>query len=188
MPTHVALLRGINVGGHNRVAMAELRALVASLGHEDVATYIQSGNVLFTTGRSDARDLAAELEAAMAERLDVRCASVVLPCSELARIAEANPFAGEPDPKAVHVVFLGEAASDAVARTIADAARIAREAGSPDAAAVRGAAVYLHTPGGLGRSRLAAELNRGPRGSPGTARNWSTVTKLLAMCRSSLPA
>ena len=64
MPTHVALLRGINVGGKNKVAMADLRALVADLGHTDVSTYIQSGNVLFSTAGTDTAKLAATLEAA----------------------------------------------------------------------------------------------------------------------------
>jgi uncharacterized protein (DUF1697 family) len=59
MPTHVALLRGINLGGHNKVAMADLREVVTSLGHADVATYIQSGNVVFSTPQTDTAALAA---------------------------------------------------------------------------------------------------------------------------------
>jgi malate dehydrogenase len=76
VPTHVALLRGINVGGRSRVAMADLRDIVSSLGHTDVATYVQSGNVVFSTEKRDTRTLAAELERAIAERLDVAPTSV----------------------------------------------------------------------------------------------------------------
>ncbi len=72
MPTHVALLRGINVGGRNRVAMADLREVVSSLGHAGVATYIQSGNVLFSSDQADTARLAADLEQAIAGRLGVQ--------------------------------------------------------------------------------------------------------------------
>jgi uncharacterized protein (DUF1697 family) len=72
MASHVALLRGINVGGRNKVPMAELREVVASLGHAGVSTYIQSGNVLFSTGETDTGQLAAALEAAISERFGLR--------------------------------------------------------------------------------------------------------------------
>src|SRR5262245_32024671 len=105
MPTHVALLRGINVGGHNKVAMAELRKVVASLGHTEVATYIQSGNVVFTTAETDTAALAAAMERAIAEALGVRPRVVVLSREELARVVDDNPYPDEPNPKAVHAIF-----------------------------------------------------------------------------------
>ena len=111
MRTHVALLRGINVLGRNKVSMAELRQVVASLGHSDVATYIQSGNVVFTTAKPDAGSttLADDLEMAIADRLAVRPAVVVLARRELTRVVHDNPFRDEDDHKLLHAVFLREA-------------------------------------------------------------------------------
>jgi uncharacterized protein (DUF1697 family) len=183
MPTHVALLRGVNVGGHNRVAMAELRSVVASLGHTDVATYIQSGNVVFTAADPDAAPatLATGLEEVIAAELGVRARVVVLSGAELAAVAVANPYPDQQDPKRLHAIFLtGEPDADAVA-FLTDAQAKAALKGSRDEARFVGRTLYLHTPDGFGRSELAKELSR-PRGpAQGTARNWATVTRLLAM-------
>ena len=183
MPTHVALLRGINLGPHKRVAMPALRALVASLGHADVATYIASGNVVFTP--SDPKgSLAAELEVAIAAELDVSCRVVVLTCAELVRAVADNPYPDEPDPKKVHAFFLTGDADDKTRDHVAQAQERAAAKGSRDEAAIVGRVLYLHTPDGFGRSELAAELSKGAKRNPaeGTARNWATVTRLLAMC------
>ena len=110
MRTHVALLRGINVLGRNKVSMAELRQLVASLGHADVATYIQSGNVVFTAAKPDVSNtsLADDLEIAIADRLAVRPAVVVLTRREVTRVVRDNPFPDEDDHRLLHAVFLRE--------------------------------------------------------------------------------
>src|SRR5215469_12203992 len=107
MPTHVAMLRGINVGGKNKVAMGDLRTVVAGLGHTGVSTYINSGNVLFTAVPGD--DIAVmwqAMSAAIAAKLGVSTPVVIVPRDELAEILAANPFGDEPDPKRVHAVFL----------------------------------------------------------------------------------
>ena len=182
VPTHVALLRGINLGPHKRVAMPALRAIVAALGHTDVTTYIASGTVLFTAGPRGAS--AAELEAADADGCGVTCRVVVLSCAELARVVADNPYPDEPDPKRVHAFFLtGEPGADAREHLARTRERLGDGVGR-DEAAIVGRVLYLHTPDGFGRSELAAELSRGGRRNPaeGTARNWATVTKLLAMC------
>jgi uncharacterized protein (DUF1697 family) len=184
MPTHVALLRGINVGGRNKVAMADLRKVVESLGHGDVATYIQSGNVVFTSKDTDTAAIAAKLERALEKASGVRSSVVVLSRAELAKVIADNPFPDEANPKHLHAVFRGGELGAQEAAAVADAERRARDKGSRDQARVVGRTVYLRTPDGLGRSELAAQLARsnpaaGDRG--GTARNWATVTKLLAM-------
>ncbi len=186
MPTHIALLRGINVGGRNKVAMADLRDIVASLGHADVATYIQSGNVVFTSDEADTARLAAGLEKAIADRLGVAPGVVVLTREELAQVARDNPYASEPNPKFVHVIFLPEDPEPGMAASLAQAQQQAAGKGSRDTVALIGRAVFLRTPDGFGTSELAKLLGRagGPmsaRGA-GTARNWATVTKLLALC------
>jgi len=109
MPTHVALLRGINLGGRNKVAMADLRAIVGELGHTDVSTYIQSGNVLFDAAPdADTGLMALAMTEAIAAKLGVTAPVIVLTRDELARVIADNPFPGEPDPKRVHAVVLSE--------------------------------------------------------------------------------
>lgn len=207
MPTHVALLRGINLGSHKRVAMPALRTLVESLGHTDVATYIASGNVVFTasaetrpgdshgtsgrergpglvpTAGPDA-ELAGDLEKAIEAELGVACRVVVLTSAELAKAIADNPYPDERNPKLVHAFFLTAKASAEARTHVAQAQERAATKGSRDEAAIVGRVLYLHTPDGFGRSELAAELSKGAKHNPaeGTARNWATVTKLLAMC------
>jgi uncharacterized protein (DUF1697 family) len=185
MATHVALLRGINVGGSNKVPMAELRQVVAALGHQDVTTYIQSGNVLFSTRSPDTAVLASGLEQAIEQAFGIRAGVIVVSRAELARVISDNPYPDEPDPKAVHAVFLAAEPSAERKEAVAAAQRAAEAAGSRDTATHVGRVLYLHTPDGYGRSELAARLARSsgrlPPGEAGTARNWATVTKLLAL-------
>ncbi len=188
MPTHVALLRGINVGGRNRVAMADLREAVAALGHTDVATYIQSGNVVFTSagGQADTTVLCAALERALADNLGVAPRVVVLARDELAQVVADNPYPDESDPKCLHMVFRNDDLSPDVVAHVAQAVERARAKGSPDEAQLVGRTLYLRTPDGLGRSVLAVELGRAggalSTGAGSTARNWTTVLRLLALC------
>ncbi|HEY3734525.1 MAG TPA: DUF1697 domain-containing protein [Streptosporangiaceae bacterium] len=186
MATHIALLRGINVGGKNRVAMPALREVVTSLGHADVTTYIQSGNVVFSTGETDTAALAAALEKAIAAELGVPAAVVVLSRAELAAAVDANPYPDEPNPKFVHAVFLPREPAAEMADFVAAAQQAAAQKGSRDTARLTGRVLYLHTPDGLGRSELAVQLGkaRGPMAArqAGTARNWATLTRLLALC------
>jgi uncharacterized protein (DUF1697 family) len=172
MPTHVALLRGINLGGRNRVAMADLRSVVSELGHIDVSTYIQSGNVLFTAAspHADPSAMATEMTAVIAAKLGVT--------------APDNPYPSEPNPKCLHAVFRAAPAGQDLLDRIAEAVSLAASKGSRDSVQSAGRTLYLHTPDGFGRSDLAQALLRlAPKdGQGGTARNWATVTKLLTLC------
>jgi uncharacterized protein (DUF1697 family) len=179
VPTHIALLRGINLGAHKRVAMPALRALVASLGHTDVATYIASGNVVFTAADPDP---GPGLEKAIADELGVECRVVVLTCAELARAVADNPYPDEPDPKRVHAIFLTGTAGQAAQKRLTEVQDRLGEKVGRDEARILGRTLYLHTPDGFGRSELAKVLSRPGGPAEGTARNWATVTKLLAMC------
>jgi uncharacterized protein (DUF1697 family) len=171
----VALLRGVNVGG-NPLPMAGLRARCAELGARDVRTYLQSGNVVFTAGAT-----AAQWEKRLAEALagDSRLpvAVVVRTAAELRAVHEGNPFLGEDgvDPKTLHVTFLARTpAASAVA------ALAARESGG-DRLRVAGREVYLHCPGGYGRTKLGNPVIERVAGCPATTRNWNTVTALVAL-------
>ncbi|MGH3278414.1 MAG: DUF1697 domain-containing protein [Trebonia sp.] len=187
MATHVALLRGINLGGKNKVAMADLRTLVAELGHTDVSTYIQSGNVLFTAGpHADCAVVARAMTEAIAARLGVTAPVVVVTREELGQIHAANPFPDEPEPKRVHAVVLSAPPGPELAARLGAAIAQAAAKGAPDAAVTIGRTLYLHTPAGYGTSDLSAAALRivsSPRaGVTGTARNWATITKLLELC------
>lgn len=189
MATHVALLRGINLGGKNKVAMADLRALVGELGHADVSTYIQSGNVLFTAGPgADCAALARAITEAVAARLGVTAPAVVVTREELGEIRAANPFTAEPDPKRVHAVVLSAPPGPDLAARLDAALAASAAKGAPDAATAIGRTLYLHTPDGYGNSDLAAAALRivsSPKaGLTGTARNWATITRLLELCSS----
>ena len=181
MPQYLALLRGINVGGRNKVAMADLRDLATALGFADVTTYIQSGNLVFGYAGTDTTKLADMLESEIASKLSVRPAVVVLSREELVKVIADNPFPDEPNPKNVHAVFRrDEAGPDAVAAVAAAVQRV-RDAGSRDDATFVGRTLFLHTPDGFGRSDLAARLTSSKMQAAGTARNWATVTKLMGM-------
>jgi uncharacterized protein (DUF1697 family) len=181
VPTHVALLRGINVGGRNRVPMPELRALLTELGHTDVATYIQSGNAVFTSDEADTAKLADELEQAIAAQLGVTCGVVVITRDDLQQVIDDNPFPAEDNPKALHAVFRRAELTEAERAKVAEAAERAKAKGCQDEALIVGRTMFLHTPDGLGRSELSAQLARTAASKTGTARNWATVHKLRAM-------
>ena len=188
MASHVALLRGINVGGRNKVPMADLREVVTSLGHTGVSTYIQSGNVLFSTAEDDTAKLASALESAIEDRFGIWSSVVVLSRDELARVLAANPYPDEPNPRMVHVVFLnGSPPRDLLDRiTAAESAAAAK--GSRDTVQLAGQALFLHTPDGFGTSELAQNVlkilappKKSKPGLAATARNWATATKLLSL-------
>src|SRR5579859_3065124 len=186
------------------VAMAQLKEVVTSLGHADVTTYIQSGNVLFTPrpvtlrpvtarpadgqtlARTDTAALAAELERAIADRIGVRARAVVLSGEELARCVRDNPYPHETNPRLLHAVFLPDMPGPGLVGWVADAERQVRANGSRDAAQLLGRTVYLHTPDGYPGSELRRVLARagGPNSAAvaGTARNWVTVSRLVELC------
>jgi len=183
----VALLRGINVLGRNKVAMADLRDVVAALGHREVTTYIQSGNVVFTAaGRADDNCALAEaLEGAVAARLGVRPVVVVLARAQLHNVVSTNPFGQVVDPRTLHAVFFREPPGADGIDAVAAAVGRARVKGSRDDARVIGRTLYLWTPEGFAPSVLRRELDRGGNlRTPmhaGTARNWATVTTLVSL-------
>jgi uncharacterized protein (DUF1697 family) len=175
--TYAALLRGINVGGRVRIPMAELRSTFEALGHEDVVTYLQSGNVVF---RADGKapDVATGIERRIAEDFGLDVAVLLRTARELTAIAAGNPFlTEEADLTKLHVVFLESApARSAMARL--DPAR-----SPPDRFSARGRELYLHLPKGAGRSKLTNDYLERTLGTRATARNWRTVSKLVELTR-----
>jgi uncharacterized protein (DUF1697 family) len=176
--TYAALLRAVNLGPNNRVPMGELRSSLAALGLEDVATYVQSGNAVFRAGGRGSDGLARCIERRIAADFGLDVAVLLRTRSELERIVGANPFLDrEENPVRLHVAFMDRApARGAVAE-------LDPERSPPDAFAVRRREIYLHFPGGSGRSKLTIGYFEKRLGVRATARNWKTVTKLLELTR-----
>jgi len=179
LETLVALFRGINVGGNNRLPMKDLEALFAKNGCVDVKTYIQSGNVIFRSAMSDGARLAERLTAAVSSRHGFAPRVLVLTRRELERAAAGNPFPeADGNPKSVHLFFLTERPKKADLKSL-EALKTKTER-----FALEGKVLYLHTPDGFGSSKLAQRAER-LLGVEATARNWRTVTTLLEMARAS---
>lgn len=176
MARHIALLRGINVGGHKKVAMARLRELMAELGYEDVRTYVQSGNVVFTGPERPAEETAREIESGLEAAFGFEISVLVRSREELADVVQVNPLLEiATEPARYHVLFLS---AEVDPERLAD---LEPAAFAPEVLHLRGREIYLWTPEGMHESRLARALTAKRLGVNVTARNWRTVEKLLAL-------
>lgn len=175
MTTYAALLRGINVGGNNKVPMADLRALCLGLGYDNVETYIQSGNVVFDASGSEAEVVAA-MEAALLETFALTLSVVLRSAAELVGIVARNPFPNDTDGTKLHVTYFASPLPAAMV------AKLDPALAPPDTFVIDGRNMYLHLPGGMGTSKLAVHIGQ-KLGKLGTSRNWNTVLKLVEMSR-----
>ncbi len=176
---HVAMLRGINLGGRRRVPMADLRALLTEAGYEDVRTYVQSGNIVL---RSPAEPAAVEreLQTLISERFGFDVPVVVRSRAQLAAVVKADLLGDmADDPKRYQVSFLDRKPS---AEAIA---RLQERAVGDERVIARGREIYAWHPAGVARSKLWNALAGTGLGVTATARNWTTVTKLLEMASGS---
>jgi uncharacterized protein (DUF1697 family) len=177
MPVIVSMLRGVNVGAHNRIKMDTLRALYESLGLRDPQTYVQSGNVIFRTDKRDLGALAKRIEDAIEEAFGFRPAVILRTTSELRDAIARNPFAKrrDIDPSKLLVNFL---ASDPGAEVRDKVLSLKTD---PEELRMDGRELYIYFPNGMARPKMSwAVLERTLR-TPGTGRNWNSVTKLLEM-------
>jgi uncharacterized protein (DUF1697 family) len=175
---YVALLRGINLGARNKLAMGDLRALVEALGGEDVETYVQSGNVVFTSG-ADAGTLERGLADEIGRAHGLEVPVLVRSAGELNTIVRKNPFlrAGA-DEKSLHVTFLDEKPQQALVK------KLDPSLSSPDELRVAGREVYLLCPNGYGRSKLSNAFFEKRLDVVATTRNWRTVRTLAELAGS----
>jgi uncharacterized protein (DUF1697 family) len=173
----VALLRGVNVGGKARVPMGALRELVEGVGLADVQTYVQSGNIVFSSPRRDAESLAPSLEKEIAAAFGVQTKVLVRSARQLAALE--HPFLDdEKELGRLHVLFLRDRPADTAVR------RLDPERSPPDRFEVKAREVFVHYPGGAGRSKLTTDYFERVLGTVGTARNWKTVLKLRELTAS----
>lgn len=175
LAVYVALLRGINVGGSGKLPMKDLAAVLESLGCREVRTYIQSGNAVFAHRDAAAAKLAAGLSAAIKKQHGFAPQMQILERKVFEQVVSGNPFpAAENDPQTLHVFFLDSKPVQATLKQLA-------ELQSPtEQWKLRGTTFYLYAPDGIGRSKLAANVER-KLGVAATSRNWRTVGKLLQM-------
>jgi len=177
MNTWIALFRGINVTGNNLLPMKDLVARLGGLGCKDVKTYIQSGNAVFRSSVAKASTLAARIESAVEEGHGFRPRVLLLGIADLESAVATNPFPeAEDEPKSLHLWFLAERP----ARPSLDALKGCQAAN--ERFALKGGVFYLHAPDGIGRSKLAARVEKA-LGVEATARNWRSARKVLELAR-----
>jgi uncharacterized protein (DUF1697 family) len=174
MATYIGLLRAVNLGSHNKIAMEDLRQLVAGLGLRDPKTLLQSGNVVFSGAAGSTAALERRLEDETRTRLDLDTNFFVRTAVEWREIVADNPFPDEAarDPDRLLLVALK------AAPTAAAVAALQKAIKGPELVRARGRQAYIVYPEGVGRSRLTTVLIEKVLGTRGTGRNWNTVLKL----------
>jgi uncharacterized protein (DUF1697 family) len=175
MPVLIAMLRGVNVGGHNKIKMDALRALCESLKFRGAQTYVQSGNVVFRTDKRDINQVAAALEKTIEETVGFRPSVIVRTTAEMRSVIARNPFAARADmePSKFLVTFLAaEPSPEARDKVLAIKA-------DPEELCISGREIYIYFPNGMARPKLSFVAVEKALKIPGTGRNWNTVRKLL---------
>lgn len=177
MTTLVSLFRGINVGSTRKVPMAELKKLHEALGLKNVTTYINSGNVVFTSDNTDLAQLTEQLEESFAETFGFRSNVMLRTTEQLNKVIESTPFQNQPEkaPNWILVFFL---ATSPVPTAEED---LRRAYGGPEEFHIIGQEMYLYYPEGLGRSKLTNVLIERKLQTAGTGRNWNTILQLQKM-------
>jgi uncharacterized protein (DUF1697 family) len=180
---HAALLRGVNVGGKNKLPMKDLAEIFVKAGCRDVATYIQSGNVVFSAPAAVLKKLPGMISQSIAKEFGHRVPVVIRSHEELAAVVQGNPFLkGATADKAHFVVFLADMpAADAVAK-------LDPQRSPPDRYIVVGKEIYLHLLNGAAKTRLTNAWMDSKLSTISTARNWATVLKLHEMTKDQGPA
>lgn len=171
MTTTIALLRGVNVGGKNKLRMEELRALCETLGLREVRSYIQSGNLVFRTSDDS---VGARLERELETAFGIRTAVVTRTVAQLREVARRDPFPGV-DPKKVVVFFLGQAPTPEAAESVR------KMAITPETVHILGSEMFIYFPQGQGVSKLPVAKIEKTLATTGTGRNWNSVLALLAI-------
>lgn len=173
--TWVALLRGINVGKAKRVAMADLRAVIESLGYTNARTLLNSGNAVFESARAIRKDAAEALQQALERKTGVSSRFTLRSADELCAVVDANPHRKVATDPSRHFVAFVTAPSD-----VKKLAPLARQSWTPESLVVGDGVAYVWCPNGLLESKASAAVTRA-LGDGVTVRNWATVTRLHAM-------
>jgi len=177
MKTYIALFKSINVGGRNRLPMRELVEVLEGLKLKNIETYIQSGNIVFQSEDMNAPELSERIGAAINKSHGFTPQVLLLELDELERAIASNPYPeAESEPKSLHLYFLASEPKDVDLKTL-ESIRSDSEQFT-----LKGEVFYLHAPDGIGRSKLAARVEKA-LGVTVTARNWRSVNRILAMAK-----
>jgi uncharacterized protein (DUF1697 family) len=182
MPTYIALLRAVNLGGYGKISMADFRKLLEGLGCKNVETYIQSGNAVFDASGSAAK-VGAAIAAGLEKQMGAPVAVMIRTHDDLSRIIAGNPFAAEAaaDGARVHVAFLSGPAPAGAESALK---RIVQQYPARcDRFHLAGDTLYLHLPDGAAETKFSGKTLDKATGVPGTGRNWNTVLKLHEMSK-----
>jgi len=177
MPVYISLLRGINVGAHKRMKMEKLRASCAELGFGEIATYIQSGNLIFKSAKLSDEAVSKKIEKQIERDFGFHTDVITRTAEELKKIVAWNPLLKEPgtDESKLHVVFLPAAPRAEVVKKLESLTL------APDRVRVVASEIYFYFPNGVSGSSLWKHNLDRVLGISGTMRNWNTVNKLLEM-------
>lgn len=181
MPLHIALLRAVNLGSHNKVSMADLRAMLVGLGMKNPQSLLQSGNLVFETAARATTSLEKLLEASAAQQLGLQTTFFVRTAAEWQQAIADNPFPKEArlSPGYTVLMALRDAPPPAAVKALQEAIK------GREVVKVKGRHGYFLYPDGMGRSKLTIALVEKKLGTTGTARNWNTVLKLGALTEKS---
>jgi uncharacterized protein (DUF1697 family) len=179
MPIYISMLRGINVGGHKLIKMDQLRKSFEALGFEQVQTYIQSGNVVFKTGKSPTSQLSKKIEQRILSDFGFSVSVISRTADEICTAIEGNPFLKERgiDPEKLHVMFLSEAPAPPALKRLTDLTA------SPDQCRSFDREIYFYLPNGVSKSVLMKSPVDRILSVVTTTRNWRTVNQLHQMCQ-----
>lgn len=173
----IALLRGVNVGGHHKIRMEDLREICASLKLRDARTYLQSGNVVFRKTEKDLQMLSRKMADAIERAHEFRPSVICRSAAEMKAVAAGNPFAARADldPAKLAVSFLEEEI------TVDARMRVLQIKAEPEELRVSGKELFIYFPNGMGRPKLSMPTVERAVNTPMTSRNWNTVTKLIEL-------
>ncbi len=177
MPVLISMLRAVNVGGHSKIKMDALRALYTSLKFDNPQTYLQSGNVIFKTSESKLDVVAKRIQSAIEKKFACRTEIILRTTAELRSVVAKNPFSKRPniEPSKLLIAFLASDPGDAARKILQE------QKFSPEELHVAGRELYIYFPDGMGKSKLPWPRIYKILNTPGTGRNWTSVTKMLEM-------
>jgi uncharacterized protein (DUF1697 family) len=178
MPVNICLLRGVNMAGHNKIRMTDLEKMFRDLGFSDAETFIQSGNIIFTSdGEISTVELTVKIESEIRKRFGFEISALLRLTGEMERVTLSNPFVTlqDFDPTRSAVIFLDEEPAKKNLK------KLENEDYPPDKFEVIGREIFIYCPNGFGRTKLYTNFFEKKIGVTGTARNWNTVNTIFGL-------
>ncbi|HRI01060.1 MAG TPA: DUF1697 domain-containing protein [Saprospiraceae bacterium] len=178
---YIAILRGINVSGHRLIKMDQLKQMITTLGFHQVSTYIQSGNIVFSTVKKESSIIAEIISTKILEQFSFEVPTIVLLKEEMEQIIKSNPFLKDPkkDPSFFYITLLSEKPNPKLYDLLK------AEKNQPDEFILEGSTIYLYCPNGYGKTKLTNGFFEKKLNVMATTRNWKTINELLKIAKHS---